>query len=50
MQLTIINNLYDQHIESVIQEVIAAEKSKVLRNEITEGTFRINAVRLNTHI
>jgi integrase len=38
------------HIEAVIQEVIAAEKSKVLRNEITEGTFRINAVRLNTHI
>ena len=38
------------HIESVIQEVIASEKSKVLRNEITEGTFRINAVRLNTHI
>jgi integrase len=34
----------------VIQEVIASEKSKVLRNEITEGTFRINAVRLNTHI
>ena len=38
------------HIEPVIQEVIASEKSKVLRNEITEGTFRINAVRLNTHI
>ena len=38
------------HIESVVQEVISAEKSKVLRNEITEGTFRINAVRLNTHI
>jgi hypothetical protein len=34
----------------VIQEVIASEKSKVLRNEITVGTFRINAVRLNTHI
>ncbi len=33
-----------------MQDVISGEKSKVLRNEITEGTYRVNAVRLNTHI
>jgi hypothetical protein len=46
---TICDN-HSGHIESVVQEVISGEKSKVLRNEITEGTYRINATRLNTHI
>ena len=49
-ELTNNNDIFIGHIESVVQEVISGEKSKVLRNEITEGTYRINAVRLNTHI
>ena len=45
------NESQDQpHIEVLIQEVIANENSKVLRNEITFGTFSVNSVRLNTHI
>jgi integrase len=43
-------DVFAGHIESIVQDVISGEKSKVLRNEITEGTSRVNAVRLNTHI
>lgn len=43
-------DVFAGHIESIVQDVISGEKSKVLRNEITEGTYRVNAVRLNTHI
>jgi integrase len=49
-KLTKDKDVFAGHIESIVQDVISGEKSKVLRNEITEGTYRVNAVRLNTHI
>ena len=42
------NNFIDIH--QVIQVILAQEKHKVARNEITEGTFRMTKVRLETNI
>jgi len=38
------------HIHQVIQVILAQEKHKVVRQEITEGTYRMTKVRLETHI
>ena len=37
-------------IDEVIRVILAQEKHKVVRNEITEGTYRMTKVRLETHI
>ena len=37
-------------IHQIIQVVLAQEKHKVARQEVTEGTFRMTKVRLETHI
>ena len=38
------------YIQQVIQVILAQEKHKVVRQEITEGTYRMTKVRLETHI
>ena len=38
------------NIHQVIQVILAQEKHKVVRQEITEGTYRMTKVRLETHI
>jgi integrase len=38
------------NINQVIQVILAQEKHKVVRQEITEGTYRMTKVRLETHI
>ena len=37
-------------IDQVVSIILAQEKHKVVRNEITEGTYRMTKVRLETHI
>ena len=37
-------------INQVVSVILAQEKHKVVRNEITEGTYRMTKVRLETHI
>jgi len=37
-------------IQEVISIILAQEKHKVSRNEVTEGTYRMTKVRLETHI
>ena len=38
------------NIHTVIQVILAQEKHKVARQEVTEGTYRMTKVRLETHI
>ena len=38
------------NIHTVIQVILAQEKHKVSRQEVTEGTYRMTKVRLETHI
>ena len=38
------------NIHAVIQVILAKEKHKVTRQEVTEGTYRMTKVRLETHI
>ena len=38
------------YIQQVIQVILTQEKHKVVRQEITEGTYRMTKVRLETHI
>lgn len=38
------------NIHTVIQVILAQEKHKVTRQEVTEGTYRMTKVRLETHI
>jgi len=38
------------NIHTVIQVILAKEKHKVTRQEVTEGTYRMTKVRLETHI
>ena len=38
------------NIRAVIQVILAKEKHKVTRQEVTEGTYRMTKVRLETHI
>jgi integrase len=38
------------NIHAVIQVILAKEKHKVTRHEVTEGTYRMTKVRLETHI
>ena len=37
-------------IDQVVRVILAQETHKVVRNEITEGTYRMTKVRLETHI